>query len=231
MPSGIRLGAVVALTGALAVAGCSDPAPPKPPSCAGGFLGSASRDPDFEFVVVGADYNAAPLKDGDTVPLLLPLQGGRVVFVGARATNIDGCGVQLTGALRDETTRQVRFDQRTVNLEPSGDGWGATGAIGSAVSGIVSNFANIPACPNQWSTEDVNDREYALEVTLKDRGGRTVTKAIHVTPVCAEPENAAECACICRAGYVLGSTCDADAASNADAASSPDGASDAGSAE
>ena len=63
---------------------------------------------DFEFVGVDNDYDAVPLADGGPLAILQPPQGGRVVFVGVRATNVDGCGLQLTGALRDETSRQVR---------------------------------------------------------------------------------------------------------------------------
>ena len=99
-----------------------------------------------------------------------PLQGGEVLFVGARVTNVDACGLQLTGALRDEETQQVRFDTRTINLIPTGDGWGVTGTLGANVAGLISNFSNVPVCPNEWSTTDVDGHEYGLEVTITDSG-------------------------------------------------------------
>jgi hypothetical protein len=180
---------------------------PDPVPCSAGFLGDAGSPVDFEFLAVDPNYDAVTLDDGGALSILTPPQGGRVVFVGVRATNLDSCGVQLTGAVRDPTTHQVRFDMRTVNLIASGDGWGVTGPVGASVSGTVANFANIPVCPNQWSTTDVDGNPYALEVTLTDREGRTVEKSIQVTPGCGEPATLADCQCICRAGYVLGSAC------------------------
>jgi hypothetical protein len=191
---------------------------PDPVPCRAGFLGDASSPVDFDFLAVSAAYDAVPLDAGGSLPILTPPQGGRVVFVGVRATNLDSCGVQLTGALRDETSQQVRFDTRTVNLIATGDGWGVTGMEGASVSGTVSNFANVPVCPNEWSTTDVDGHPYGLEVTVTDRGGRTLEKKIAVTPACGEPATLAECQCVCKAGYVLGSVCAAppDAATAAD---------------
>jgi hypothetical protein len=148
------------------------------------------------------------LNDGDQVPMIFPPQGGRIIFVGVRATNVDGCALELTGALRDETSSEVRIDLRTVNLIATGDGWGVSAPPGNEpVSAAISSFANIPVCPNQWSGTDIFGHEYGLEVTIKDRGGRTVTNKIHVTPQCGEPQNLLECQCICQAGYVLGQSC------------------------
>ena len=152
------------------------------------------------------DDTVTPAVDGGRLPIIQPPQGGRVVFAGARATNVDGCGLQLTGALRDETSRQVRFDMRTVNLVGTGDGWGATGT--GDVSGIISNFANVAVCPNQWSTTDVDGHTYQLEVDVLDRGGRAAKAVLEVTPYCSEPASAAYCVCTCAAGY-SGQTCPA----------------------
>ena len=129
------------------------------------------------------------LSDGDSVPLILPPQGGRVIFVGVRATNVDGCGLQLTGALRDLATQQVRVDSRTVNLIDTGDGYGVSGTPSTAVSTAISDFSNIPVCPNEWSSTNVYGTAYGLEVTIKDREGRTLTKKIQVTPECGQPDN------------------------------------------
>ncbi len=183
--------------------GCAPASVAEP--CTTGFLGSTSSPPELEVIVVQADDSVATLADGGQVPLMLPPQGGRVIYVGARATNVDGCGLQLTAALRDLTTRQVRPDNRTINLVPSGAGWGASGV--GTVSTAISSFSNIPACPNQWSTTDVYGHEYGLEVTITDRGGRTASASLRATPYCSEPSSAAECMCICSAGYVLGQSC------------------------
>jgi hypothetical protein len=172
-----------------------------------GFLGDPASPPALDLLVLRADDTVAPLADGDHVPMLFPPQGGRVIFVGVRVTNVDACGLQLTGALRDEATRQVSLDSRTVDLVPTGDGYGASAAGSEPVTAAIASFANVPTCPNQWASTDIFGHEFGLEVSIKDRGGRTMTKAIHVTPECGEPENLGECLCICAAGYVLGQMC------------------------
>ncbi|HEY3816996.1 MAG TPA: hypothetical protein VGL81_07495 [Polyangiaceae bacterium] len=175
--------------------------------CPVGFLGSDAAAPDFDMQVLLADETVAALNDGDTVPMILPPQGGRVIFVGVRATNVDGCGLQLTGALRDLSTQQVRVDSRTVNLIDTGDGYGVSGTPSTAASAAVSDFSNIPVCPNEWSSTNIYGTVYGVEVTIQDREGRTLTKKIQVTPECGQPENLEECLCICKGGYILGESC------------------------
>jgi hypothetical protein len=172
------------------------------------FLGDAAAAPEFDFLVFRADDTVVPLSDGGTVQIVTPPQGGRVVFVGVRATNIDGAGLQLTGALRDPATQQVRFDSRTINLIPTGDGWGVSGTATEPASVAIGNFSNIAVCPNEWSSTDIYGHTYNLEVTIQDREGRQLTKTIHVTPECGEPLSLGECMCICKVGYVLGQPCD-----------------------
>jgi hypothetical protein len=173
------------------------------------LLGDATAPPDFDFLVLQADNTVTPVSDGGTVPIVTPPQGGRVVFVGVRATNIDGFGLQLTGALRDLKTQQVQFDSRTVNLIATGDGWGVSGTANEPVAAAIANFSNIAVCPNEWSSTDIYGHEYGLEVTIQDKERRpALTKTIRVTPQCAEPMALGECLCICKAGYVLGQPCD-----------------------
>ena len=201
--------ALAGLCAVAASAGCSTQEPPADPvPCTAGVLGDASSPIDFDILAVSSGYDTERVTDGGTIALMQPIQGGRVLFVGARATNVDSCGLSLTGALRDEATQQVRFDTRPINLIPTGDGWGVTGEIGENVTGLISNFSNVPVCANQWSTTDVDGHAYGLEVTIQDRGGRTLTKKIKVTPECAEPD-IPYCKCICSAGYGPETTCPA----------------------
>jgi hypothetical protein len=200
-----------ALLALLALAACS--APPSPPGdggvdagdgaayvCAAGFVGEATKDVELTITaLLGAA--ATEVKDGDTVPLVFPPQGGRVIFAGVRARNLDTCAVTLTGALRDPASQQVRLDMRTVNLLGAADGWAETDATD------YSTFSNIPVCPNEWSETDVMGNVYQLELTVTDRGGRTLTRKLSVTPVCAEPALEADCRCLCHAGYKLGESC------------------------
>jgi hypothetical protein len=205
---------------AFGLLGCSeraapvtDAAPPVPDAeCATGTLGDPTKDIEFDFRALHVDGTDNPLHDGDDVALILPPQGGRVIFVGVRATNLDGCAVRLTGAIRDETSRLIQPDQRTIDLNPTGDGWGTSGAASQSISAARSAYANVALCPNQWgATTDIFDHEFLLEVTVQDRAKRQVTKSIKVTPRCAEPDHLAECLCICKLGYHLGEKCDADA--------------------
>jgi hypothetical protein len=205
-----------ALAIGLSAAGCGpDPTPTNDAGTDGGtdahlgcslpFVGDATKEIEIELVALKADYTSAPLAMGDSVALLFPPQGGRVVFAGVRARNLDPCGAYLIGSMRDLVTQQITVDSRTINLRTAEDGWG------QSPESDVSSFANVPLCPNQWSKTDIYGTTYALDVTLRDREGRQVTKSINVVPSCAEPDNAAECACICRGGYVLGEQCEAGA--------------------
>ncbi len=186
--------------------GCSsDPEPPPDagPSCTLPFIGDKNAPIEAIVTVRTVDGKSVDLNDGDTVPLVFPPQGGRVVFIGARVKNVDPCAVRLAGAIRDVATNQVRIDNRTVNLRASGDGYG------TSVDADISTFSNVPMCPNQWASSDAFDKPFRVELTITDRGGRTINKQIMVTPKCAEPDRLNECLCICKKGYVLGEKCSA----------------------
>src|SRR5262249_28407664 len=152
----------------------------------------------------GPDGVARPISDGDTVAMILPPQGGRVIFAGVRVTNVDPCAVTLSGALRDLSTMQIRLDARSINLTPIP---GMAG-FGESDDEDISTFSNIPVCPNQWSKTDVYGTTYELSVSVTDRDKRTATTTAKVIPSCAEPDNQTECLCICKGGYMLGQQCD-----------------------
>lgn len=196
-------------------AGPDVPYVPSDADCPAGFVGDPSLDIEIELRALKADGSDVPIADGDDLAVLFPPQGGRVSFAGVRARNIDACGVQLTGALRDPLSKQLRLDARTVNLRKEPDGWATTGRgaetdIGS--SDAIGDYSNMPLCPNQWADQDVFDKTFELEVLVKDRRQKTATKKINVTPRCAEPgEKETACRCLCRKGYILGETCGEDA--------------------
>lgn len=200
------------MSGVVAMMGCSQSsqvterdAGPQPPPCAAGFLGDGGA-PAIEINTLEPDGTVTTVAQGDTIPLVFPPQGGFVSFIGVRAINVEACGAQLTGALRDLATQEVRVDSRTINLQRASDGWGTSGISGMATA---ANFSNIPLCPNEWSSTNVYGTVYDLEVTLQDTRGHTVTKKLHVTPQCAEPGLLSACLCNCQKGYVLGQPCSA----------------------
>lgn len=199
---------VLALGASALGAGCgpdtespTDAGPDGSSGCTLPFLGDEKKDAVAELWALGPDGVSHPVKDGDTVSMIFPPQGGRVIFAGVRATNLDPCGLKITGSLRDPATKQVRIDGRNVNLFPEADGWGRS------VDDDISTFANVPVCPNQWASTDLFGQTFELAVALTDRGGRKVTVTAQVLPACDEVEHQSECLCICKQGYVLGEMC------------------------
>jgi hypothetical protein len=199
----------------VAVIACSPSSPTPEPdggtssSSTGGFTcalkdsGDPTKDIELELTVRGIDDNSTLLKDGDTVPLITPPQGGRVVFIGVRARNLSPCGVVLSGVVGDPSSKKIMLDERTVNLRTGADGWA------TSIDSNIASFANVAVCPNEWSDADLFDSPYDLSLTLTDKKGRTATKKVSATPKCAEtdPTLDKECHCICKHGYVLGQTC------------------------
>lgn len=169
------------------------------------YAGDPSQPPEMELWALGAQAMTAALVDGGPLPLVFPPQGGRVALVGVRARNINPCAVQLSGAVRDLVNDQVRVDARTVNLRVSDAGYAFSADTN------INQWANIPLCPNQWASGAVENTTFRVELTLTERNGREMRRDMLVVPYCAEPENLAECRCICREDYVLGQSCeDAD---------------------
>ncbi|KAB2887118.1 MAG: hypothetical protein F9K40_21895, partial [Kofleriaceae bacterium] len=115
----LKRGVVAALAAAVGATGCSDDAPTTCP------IGDRARPLEIVAVHWPAGGAVEDLVDGGAVELVRPIQGGKVVYVGVRARNVDGCNVQLTAALRDPATQQViALEQRPVRLVDGGDGWG-----------------------------------------------------------------------------------------------------------
>lgn len=205
-PSGAPRRAGLALVALLLAApACGDDGEPPPPvedACALGYLGEEGADLQMEVIALGSSGAARPVSDGDGVDIVMPPQGGRVIFLGVRATNLSACAVQLSGSLRDTETGRVMSESRTVNLKPAGDGWGAS------VDADISTFANVGVCPNNWSGRNLFDEDYEIVVQVKDREGRTAKQVRQVRPACNEPEFEVECRCICKHGYILGEACE-----------------------
>jgi hypothetical protein len=197
-----RLARLALLPPLLLVAGC--PKGDDPDACQLGFVGDPSAQPELEVVFLFPDGTLHTVVEGGQAPMIEPPQGGRVIFAGVRARNVDACAATLLGAVRDPGGHVV-LDSRTINLQAQ------DGGTSGSTADEASTFANVPVCPNQWADRNLFDQDFTLEISLTDRKQRKASKSIRVRPYCAEPAKLDECLCICKHGYVLGEPCNADA--------------------
>src|SRR5262245_50382520 len=96
----------------LGVVACSDSKdPPKPITCAAGFVGDPAQPPQIAMVYTdGISQQLSDVAAGERIPLEPPPQGGYVMYLGARVLNLDAC-VELSGKLKDpDTGNQAGFD-------------------------------------------------------------------------------------------------------------------------
>jgi hypothetical protein len=198
---------------ALSLNGCPN-GPVNPPDdgglgCKLAYNGDKAADVELEVITLDPDYKEQALMDGGDASILVPPQGGRVIFAGVRAKNLDPCGVRLSGALRDTTNSEVRLDTRTVNLTLAPDGWSESDAAD------ISSFSNIPVCSNTWASTDVFDQKFTLVISVKDRDGKSKQVEMTAVPRCDEKrildgqDIQKECLCICKKDYVTGEPCGA----------------------
>jgi hypothetical protein len=197
----------IRLIGIATFLGCSGGEPPTPSEDAGTsgcslpFLGDPSAEPDIELVALRPGAILEPIIEGGSVSLLLPPAAGFVIFAGASVRNMNPCAARIAGQLKDPMSEKVRIDKRIINLEPTNDGWGGSMATD------ISTLSNIAVCPNQWSMQDLFDKEYELTMTVTDRDGREVTKSMRVVPTCDELGKAGLCLCTCKQSYEFGEQC------------------------
>jgi hypothetical protein len=188
---------------ALLLAACGDDAPPDAGLCA---VGDVSADPELELVYRTADGTMAPLAEGTVVPLLTPPQGGKVIYVGARGKNVDLCGASLQAALRDPCTdRVLGIERRPIAWRLADDGFAEP-----AQPQEISDYANLPLCPNAGSSEDLDGHPAQLEIRFYEPGGRVTERILSITPTCADDEVPMLCRCECDADYELGFECPGD---------------------
>jgi hypothetical protein len=138
------------------------------------------------------------LHDGDPVPLTVPGQGGYVLYVGARARNLQACGATERALLFDPDTGQAltNLDQRALDFTEEADGY-----FQPAAAALQFDLPNVPACPDALG-KGVAGRTARLEVTVTDAQGNSGKASVLVVPTC--PSGDARCACICGPNYKPG---------------------------
>ncbi len=156
-----------------------------------------------------------PVADGDSLDLLPPIQGGYVLFVGAALHNFSRQGGgSLLGELRraraadgtplNQPGAVLYSDERTVGVIPLPGSFPVPNlTTGWQLSAPNPNdTANISTCPNPLDLSIV-DSELFLQITFRDRVGRSATSYRKVVPRCAQADamTAKDCRCQCGASY------------------------------
>lgn len=156
------------------------------------------------------------LRDGDTIDLQPPIQGGWVLFVGGVVRNFSRRGGSLLGELRRAKASDgsalsqpggvLYSDERTTPLAPLPDGFAPPSSDGAGVWQLTqpnpNDTANIATCPNPLDL-DIVDGTFYLQVTYRDKLGRSASSYRKVVPRCTQPDPqaAATCRCECQANY------------------------------
>jgi hypothetical protein len=170
-------------------------------------IGDPTAPAEIELVARGVDGLVVPFTDGDEVDLILPVQGGKVFYLGVQGRNLT-CHVQLTGALTDTCQDPPRFgalDGRTVILED--DGSGKAVPVNDPQAEVVANMSNIAACPLAVATHDIDRGEWGFQIRVTEgfREGEDERRVHNLTgtvrPRCAQPDHFEDCSCECDADF------------------------------
>ena len=161
----------------------------------------------------GATVTTVETQPHDVVPLLVPQQGGFVIWAGVRLFNFDPTRVTLSGEIKDPVTgnalsgrdtRQAKFA-----LDTPADGFASPIDLDT-----FSTIPNIPACPDFLGHGALGPA--ILEIVATDLQQKTATFDIAVTPACTHASNHDFCTCVCGPDYVEG-RCGQDGGAAADA--------------
>lgn len=180
--------------------GCSSPSSHEEdaalPRCP---LGDPTQPAQLEIIHLDAAYQARTTTADDLVPLIQPPQGGWIAMLGARATNIDGCRVDLTTSFSDTVGGPVvKVDRRPTTLVADESGRGVT---------TVTGIGNLPFCPQLTAERDLHGEPYVITVALEDGYGQAAQQSMTIVPVCPDPDPTGRCLCECSKDYVVGGAC------------------------
>jgi hypothetical protein len=168
----------------------------------GCFVGDVAKAAEFDVVYRTADGELKLAEDMAEVPLIQPPQGGKVLFLGVRARNLDGCGLTLATALVEPDGTVVSLERRPVTLEANAEGWMEPQRPSEA-----SNYSNLPACPRADLARSIEGEVYELRVNITDSAGRKAERSLRIVPMCGEPGLLELCHCECSKDYRLGGGC------------------------
>src|SRR5438105_2079917 len=164
------------------------------PDCC--IVGDAIADAVLQPVFRNADGSGfTDLHDGDRVPLILPPQGGKVILVGVRGTNVS-CDLKINAGVFDDCQTPARVlgrEGRLIELAHT-DGTPAEPTQ-------LNDYANIPMCPSVSSSRDIDEQPYRVEIRVtevqrtNEAAPRTHVFDLAITPFCSQPDVLDECRC------------------------------------
>lgn len=161
-------------------------------------FGDPTAPVQLEIVHLDADFNVVATMADTVLPLIVPPQGGWAVLIGARATNIDGCQMNLATSFRDACEPTVlKFDMRPSQpLIAQGDGWGLT---------PLADFSNLQLCPTPGPLRNLFNEPFLFTVTVDDIDGKRASTEVRLSAQC--PADNPRCACECDKDYNVGEAC------------------------
>jgi hypothetical protein len=180
------------------LAACPGPRTCKAPVDTWGAPGAA---PSLTILSRALDGTYAAVGEGGPVDLTFPVQGGHVLFIGARILGLGACGDELSATLKNPATSEIlAFETRSVDFTVGDSTLGGTPDLSDTAS-----VANVPACPD-IAARDVLDTEWVLEVMVTDKQKKVASASKKVLPRCRQVDAAerAACECECRGDYYLG---------------------------
>jgi hypothetical protein len=142
----------------------------------------------------------APIGDGK-LDLMLPPQGGFVVFLGAELRNVNEGSVELRGRILDRGT-VIAEDIRNVPVVDSP----AAGDLKVPDLRSYLNVANIAVCPYAGSDDRV-DHSFTVDVRVRElSSGRSGSGSRELVLTCrqSDPRVLALCKCQCEGDFILG---------------------------
>ncbi len=149
---------------------------------------------------LGEDRVAADVLDGGTVDLVGAVQGGHVLFVGARVDGLCAEQADLWAVLRAPADGSIVAEDRRqgVPMHVRADGSREPDWAGRQV-------AMVPACPSLAGARIVGET-FDLELTVTDPAGHAASAGVRVRLTCSQtdPYWSAFCACECDAGGTPG---------------------------
>ena len=158
-----------------------------------GTIGDLSQPAQMQVVARTLDGTAAPVADGAEVALTNPPQGGKVLLIGVRVKNVDLCDATVQVAVKDLVTGRVAgIERRPVAWRIADDGFAEP-----AQPDQLSDYANVPVCPNANLDQDIDGNPWQLEVRFYDRSQDATEQILTVTPSCAADPDPVTCMCEC----------------------------------